>query len=244
MDLSSFQIDEHDRETFHHIFEGDENFEFKNRNFRPKARIVNLLLQHTLTPRSGNFNNPTSKVCKALFAIFGNYDINWAQVILDELRPKNFEMGENTLYHGIYLTRIFNYFGVNFKGEEFISRKVFNISNISLMKIPYVFQPYETLVEKEERLAHEEMEEEEEEERDEMEIEEEEEGETSLESIEYPSNPTNKTLLKNQKIIVENQRVLKRSVSKKLDKISSKMNKFFSKVSKKLGLSSSSSSSN
>ena len=67
------------------------------------------------------------------------------------------------------------------------------------MKIPYVFQPYETLAEKEERLAHEEMEEqeeeEEEEEGDEMEIEEEEgdeieikeeEDETSLESIDYP----------------------------------------------------------
>ena len=80
------------------------------------------------------------------------------------------------------------------------------------MKIPFVFQPYETLTEKEERLAHEDMEEEEEEEReegDEIEIEEEEEGETSLESIEYPSNPSNKTLLNNQKIIVENQRILK-----------------------------------
>ena len=144
MDLSNFKIDEHDRETFHHIFERDDDFDFKNRIFRPKARIVNLLLQHTLTPRSGNFNNPTSKICKALFAIFWNYDINWAQVILDELRPKNLEMGENTLYHGIYLTRIFNYFGVDFKGEEFVSRKVFNHSNISLMKIPFVFQPYET----------------------------------------------------------------------------------------------------
>ena len=57
-----------------------------------------------------------------------------------------------------------------------------------------------------------------------MEIEE--EGETSLESIDYPPNPTNKTLLKNQKTIVENRRILKRSVSKKLDKMSSKMNKF------------------
>ena len=76
-------------------------------------------------------------------------------------------MGENTLYHGIYLTRIFNYFGVDFKGEEFVSRKVFNHSNISLMKIPFVFQPYETLAEKEERLAHEEMEEEKEEEEEE-----------------------------------------------------------------------------
>ena len=91
IDLSSFNIDENDHETFHHIFEGDDNFEFINRNFRPKARIVNLLLQHTLTPRSGSFNNPTSKVCKALFAIFGNYDINWAQVILDELHPKILE---------------------------------------------------------------------------------------------------------------------------------------------------------
>ena len=76
-----------------------------------------------------------------------------------------------------------------------------------------------------------------------MEIEEE-EGETSLESIEYPSNSSNKTLLKNQKIFVENQRILKWSVSKKLDKVLSKMNKFISEVSKKLGLSSSSSSSN
>ena len=76
------------------------------------------------------------------------------------------------------------------------------------MKIPFVFQPHETLAEKEECLAHEEMEEEE---GDEMEIEEE-EGETSLESIDYPPNPSTKTLLKNQKTIVENQQILKRSV--------------------------------
>ena len=68
----------------------------------------------------------------------------------------------------------------------------------------------------------------------------------SLESIEYPTNtnnPSNKTLLKNQEIIVENQWILKRSVSKKLDKMSTNMNKFFAKVGRKLGLSSSSSSS-
>ena len=76
MNLSNFQINELDRETFHHIFKEDDNLEFKNTYFRPKARIVNLLLQHTLTPRSGNFNNRTMKVCKAIFAIFGNYDIN------------------------------------------------------------------------------------------------------------------------------------------------------------------------
>lgn len=246
MNLSEFQLDETDREAFHHIFESDEHMEFKNRFFRPKARIVNLLIQHTIIPRSGNYNNPTLKVCKTLFALFGNYDINWAQVILDEFRPKDLTMGENTLYHGIYLTRIFNYFGVDMKKEEFVSRKLFNHGNISLMHIPFVFQPYETLAEKEERVAHEEMEEEEEEE-DDMEIEEEEEGETSLESIEYPltpANPSNKTLLKNQKILNQNQKVLKRSLSKKMDKISTKMNKFFGKVSKKLGLSSSSSSSN
>lgn len=251
MNLSEFQINETDRETFHHIFESDDHMDFKNRFFRPKARIVNLLIQHTIIPRSGNYNNPTSKVCKALFAIFGKYDINWAQTILDELRPKNFNMGENTLYHGIYLTRIFNYFGVDVKKEEFVSRKVFNHGNISLMKIPLMFQPYETLAEKEERLAHEEMEEEEEEEEEEgegMEIEEEEEDEeTSLESIEYPhtpANPSNKTILKNQKILAQNQKVLKRSISKKMDKISTKIDKFFGKIGRKLGLSSSSSSSN
>ena len=153
---------------------------------------------------------------------------------MDELRPKNFNMGENTLYHGIYLTRIFNYFGVDVKKEEFVSRKVFDHGNISLMKIPLMFQPYETLAEKEERLAHEEMEEEEDE-------------ETSLESIEYPhtpANPSNKTILKNQKILAQNQKVLKRSISKKMDKISTKIDKFFGKIGRKLGLSSSSSSSN
>ena len=144
MDLSTFQINENDRETFHHIFESDENMEFKNRYFRPKARIVNLLLQHTLTPRSGNFNNPTLKVCKALFAIFGNYDINWAQVILDEFRPRDIKGGENRLYNGVYLTKIFKFFGVDFKGEGFEKRRVFNSGNISLMKIPLVFKPYET----------------------------------------------------------------------------------------------------
>ena len=232
--LSSFEIDETDRETFHNIFE--EEMDFKNKNFRPKARIVNLLLQRTITPRSGNFNNPTQKVCKALFAIFGNYDINWAQVILDEFRHKNLDSGENALYHGIYLTRIFTYFGVDFRGEEFFNRKVFNHSNISLMKIPYVFQPYETLTEKEARLGYEEMQEDEEEEEEESE-------ETSLESIDFPTRPSNKTLLHNQKVIVKNQKAIKQSVNKKLDKMSNTMNKFFSKVSKKLNISSSSSSS-
>ena len=83
------------------------------------------------------------------------------------------EIGENTLYHGIDLTRIFNYFGVDYKREEFVSRKVFNHANISLMKIPFIFQQYESLAEKDERLAHEDIEEEnEEEEGEEMEIEE------------------------------------------------------------------------
>ena len=30
MDLSNFKIDENDRETFHHIFEGNDNYELKN----------------------------------------------------------------------------------------------------------------------------------------------------------------------------------------------------------------------
>ena len=74
------------------------------------------------------------------------------------------------------------------------------------MKIPLVFQPYETLTEKDERLAHEEMEEEkeeEEEEGEEMEIEKGGEEETSLESNGYPitpNNPSNKTLLKNKRL--------------------------------------------
>jgi len=80
IDLSSFEINEHYLETFHDIFEWDGNFEFKNHNFRPKARIVNLLFQYTITLRSGNFNNPTLKLCKTLFAIFGNYDINWCKL--------------------------------------------------------------------------------------------------------------------------------------------------------------------
>ena len=244
MNLSDFNINENDRETFHHIFEGDDDFVFQNKYFRPKARIVSLLLQGTITPRSGNFNKPTSKVCKALFAIYGHYDINWAQTILDDFRAKNFSQGENTLFHGIFLTRIFNYFGVNYKKEEFVNRKVFNHGNITLMKIPHIFVPYESLQEKSNRMAYEERQEEEEEE---MDIEEEEEDDnTSLESIEFPTDTTNlsnQTILKNQKTIVDNQRMLKRSVSKKLDKMTTKMNKFFGKVKRGLGLSSSSSSS-
>jgi len=139
---------------------------------------------------------------------------------LDELRPKYMVIGENTLYHGIYLTLIFNYFGVDHKSEEFISRKVFNYSDISFMKIPYMFHPYETLPKKRKdwlmrkwKGKERKRGEEEEEEEDEMEIKEEVNEETSLESIEYPinpNNPSNKTLLKNQKIILENQKIIKR----------------------------------
>ena len=80
MDLSNFNIDEHDRETFHHIFEGDDNFEFKNRNFVRK---------HVLS------------------IFFCN--------ILSLLSDSDLEMDEITLYHGIYLTWIFNYFGVDYR---------------------------------------------------------------------------------------------------------------------------------
>ena len=44
---------------------------------------------------------------------------------------------------------------------------MFNHANISLMKSPFMFQPYDPLAEKEERLTHEEREEEEEEEEEE-----------------------------------------------------------------------------
>ena len=83
-----------------------------------------------------------------------------------------------------------------------------------------------------------------EEEGDEMEIEEEEDS--SLESIEFPTNtrlPSNKVILKNQMILAKNQKKLKRSFSKKVETISTKMTKLFGKVGRKLGLSSSSSSS-
>ena len=76
MDLSDFQINKTNRHVFHDIFYDNTIFEFKNHNFRPKARLVHLILQQSLTPRSGNFNNPTLKVCKALFVIYGRYDIN------------------------------------------------------------------------------------------------------------------------------------------------------------------------
>jgi len=62
----------------------------------------------------------------------------------------------------------------------------------------------------EEEREEEEEEEEGEEDGEEIEIEEEDNEETSLEIIEYPttSNPSNNTILQNQKIIVENQQIL------------------------------------
>lgn len=77
----------------------------------------------------GNYNNPTQKVFKILFAIYGQYEINWFQVILNELFSKNFSKCET------YLTHVFNYFGIDLKGEETIPRKIFDKANISLMHI-------------------------------------------------------------------------------------------------------------
>jgi len=112
------------------------------------------------------------------------------------------------------------------------------------MKISLFFEPYETLTEKEQRLAYkedqeiqEEKEEKGEGEREDMKLEEEgeEEGETSLESIDFPPRSTNKDIINNQKKTVENQKILKCSVSKKLTTISNKMDKLFGKMKHKLG---------
>jgi len=78
-------------------------------------------------------------VWKSLCAIFGHYEINWSQVILDEFQIRKRSSHENVLYPGMYLTHIFEDFGFDFKGEEYINRKVLNNGNISLMKISPIF---------------------------------------------------------------------------------------------------------
>jgi len=70
------------------------------------------------------------------------------------------------------------------------------------MKIPLTFVPYETFEEKEARVATDEEEEIQPEE-EEMEVEKEEESETSLESIEFPSYPLSKDILKNHRIMLK-----------------------------------------
>lgn len=79
------------------------------------------------------------------------------------------------------------------------------------MNIFYEVEPYETLVEKEERLAREKQKEieEEAEEREMDEKGEEEESDTSLESFENTNRSTNMDILKNQDNLLNNQKTLK-----------------------------------
>lgn len=77
-------------------------------------------------------------------------------MILDDFFQKKIPRPENTLYHSVYLTRIFNYFDINLRGENILPHEVFNKTNISLMHIPLEFEPYVSLLKKEKRLAREE----------------------------------------------------------------------------------------
>jgi len=110
-------------------------------NLRPQARILNKMLIHTILPRTGSYEKMYDENYKALYAIYSNQDINWAKVILDQIKSFHGKY-RKTIFFASYLTKIFVHFGINIDNlQDFIPPKVMDQKAISLMKLPAQMEP-------------------------------------------------------------------------------------------------------
>ena len=107
---------------------------FKNTNLQTRARIAGRILAHNVLPKTGSFDYYSTDLSTALYVLFGNISVNWANVYFTNLwKQKPF------LPYGCLLTRIFRHFKVPLTNEKYIEQKEFFDQTIfKRMKIKYL----------------------------------------------------------------------------------------------------------
>ena len=106
----------------------------KNTNLQTRARIAGRILAHNVLRKTGSFDYYSTDLSTALYVLFRNISVNWANVYFTTLwKQKPF------LPYGCHLTRIFKYFKVPLTNEKSIEQKEFFDQTIfKRMKLTYL----------------------------------------------------------------------------------------------------------
>ena len=135
--LEEIEFNPQIRDNINHLFLDDiiNIHDFKSTTLRPRARLLHKALMRTITPRTGSYEIVYPNNYRALYAIWGNIQVNWVQLILDEfLTFNNSKM--KTIYFGEYIMRLL--LNVDTPIPESENTKVHQINHrtISLMQLP------------------------------------------------------------------------------------------------------------
>ena len=104
---------------------------------------------HTLLPRTGSYEKMYDNNYATLYVIYSGKMINWAKVILDDIKSFNIR-GRKTMFYASYLTKIFIHFGIDVTQlQDMMPTKTMDQKSISLTKLPsrmVPIPPYDTYI--------------------------------------------------------------------------------------------------
>ena len=131
--LSSVRMNDSDLLS-NHIFLPGHGKPLNNSNkLRPFPRFIARILAYNLFPKTGSFHFISLELAKAIYAIMGNIQVNWAEVYFDNFLtiPRGF------LPYGAFLTKIFDKFHVDLKSEKSVVRSIefFDSNALTRMKL-------------------------------------------------------------------------------------------------------------
>jgi len=133
------------RDNISHLFFEDDATDLRHTAFlRPKARLFHRFMMKSIVPRAGSYHMVYPENFKALYAIYGNIRVNWAQLQMDEFL--SFNQGKmQHIYYAQYIMRLISSVVPN--APESITSRVhmFDSRTIKLMKLsdaPPQFQTY------------------------------------------------------------------------------------------------------
>lgn len=123
------------RDEVSHRFLEDDMTELKSIALRPTTRIMHRTLMHTILPHIGSYELVYPNNYKALYAIWGEVEVNWPKLILDEFLT--FNQGRiNIIYFGEYIMWLLMNLQVPISEFDTSVPKTLNSRTISLMKLP------------------------------------------------------------------------------------------------------------
>ena len=135
IELEDFKLEGDDLDQIeYHLFEPGQSKDRSN-HLRPRPRLLLRMLIKTIFPRQGSHEIIYDNEDKALQAVFGNHQINWAQYFYDEFRTYH-DSKKRSLIYAPYITRILADFSIQNPPMEVEKIKVSNIRFFSLMGLP------------------------------------------------------------------------------------------------------------
>ena len=123
------------RDEVSHRFIDDDMDGTKSIGLCPSARLLHRSIMRTFLPRTGTYDQVYTENFRALYAIYGDVQVNWIQLIMDEFIGLN-QGNMKHIYYGEYIMWLLKNARVPEPDSDVTSMKFLNARTISLMKLP------------------------------------------------------------------------------------------------------------